>query len=111
MGTKQDRVTKLHSGLSNVKTDVNMVHKEPPTAVEIQKWLAFYLGELLDIDPKEVDVTTRFDRYGLDSSAAVGLTCDLEDWIGRDVDPTLPYDYPTIETLAQHLAEKYKGEK
>ncbi len=75
-------------------------------AAEIQAWIVSYLAELLEVDPDEVDVTIPFDRYGLDSSAAVGLSGDLEDWLGREVDPTLLYDYPTIEALVRHLAEE-----
>lgn len=78
--------------------------KTPPTAVETQDWIVAYLAELLEIEPDEVDVTIPFDRYGLDSSAAVGLTGDLEDWLGRELDPTLLYDYPTVEALVQHLS-------
>lgn len=83
------------------------VHKQPPSAVEIQAWIASYLAELLEIDPEEVNVSIPFDRYGLDSSVAVGMTGDLEDWLGRKLDPTLVYDYPTIESLSQHLAEEF----
>ena len=90
---------------SNVKEDAR---KEPPSAAEIQAWIASYLAQLLEIDQDEVDVTIPFDQYGLDSSAAVGMTGDLEDWVERKIDPTLLYDYPTIEALAQHLAEEFK---
>lgn len=89
----------------SIKADVQ---KQPPTAVEIQAWIVSYLAELLEIEPDEVNVTIPFDRYGLDSSAAVGMTGDLEDWVGRKIDPTLLYDYPTIEALAHHLAEEFK---
>lgn len=82
--------------------------KEPPSRAEIQAWIVSYLAQLLEIDPDEVYVTIPFDQYGLDSSAAVGMTGDLEDWMGRKIDPTLLYDYPTIEALAQHLAEEFK---
>ena len=75
---------------------------------KIQAWLVSYLAELLDIEPSEVDVAIPFDRYGLDSSAAVGMTGDLEEWLKYELDPTIMYDYPTIEILAQHLAEEIK---
>lgn len=78
--------------------------KKPPTATEIQAWLVSYLAEVLEIESDQIDVTIPFERYGLDSSAAVGLTGDLEDWLLTELDPTLMYDYPTIEALAQHLA-------
>ncbi|WP_199336930.1 acyl carrier protein [Oscillatoria sp. FACHB-1407] len=75
------------------------------TAAEIQEWIVSYLADLLEIESEDVNVTIPFDRYGLDSSVAVGMTGDLEDWMGKKLDPTLLYDYPTIETLAKHLAE------
>lgn len=80
--------------------------KNSPTAADIQDWIVSYLAELLETDPEEVNVTIPFDRYGLDSSAAVGLTGDLEDWLGMgiELDPTLLYDYPTIEALVKHLS-------
>lgn len=81
----------------------NIVVKEI-SAPQIQDWIVAYVSDLLEIDPEEVDVTIPFDRYGLDSSAAVGMTGDLEDWLGKEVEPILLYDYPTIETLARHLS-------
>jgi acyl carrier protein len=74
------------------------------TAEAIQTWLMTYLAELLEIDIHEIDPSVSFERYGLDSSAAIGVTCDIEDWLGRELDPTLLYDYPTVTELAQHLA-------
>ena len=88
---------------NNVKESLQ---KNLPNTAEIQTWLVSYLAELLEIEPDEVDVTIPFDRYGLDSSAAVELSGDLEDWLGRELDPTLLYDYPTVEALAKHLSEE-----
>ena len=90
------------------KADPKGDTQNEPTSAEIQVWIASYLAELLEIDSDEVNVTIPFDRYGLDSSAAVGMTGDLEDWLGKKVDPTLMYDYPTIEALAQQLSEELK---
>jgi len=84
-------------------------HKNQPTAVEIQAWLISYMAELLEIKSDELDVTIPFDRYGLDSSIAVGMSGDLEEWLQKELDPTLLYDYPTIESLAKHLAEEFTG--
>ena len=82
--------------------------KKPSTTADIQAWLVSYVAELLEMEPNEVDVMIPFDRYGLESSAAVGMTGDLEDWLGYELDPTLIYDYPTIEALAGHLSEENK---
>ncbi|KJH71678.1 acyl carrier protein [Aliterella atlantica] len=80
-----------------------------PAAAEIQDWIVNYLADLLEIEPDEVDVTIPFDRYGLDSSAAVGMTGDLETWLGRELDPTLLYDYPTVEALVQHISSQSRS--
>ncbi|MDJ0635262.1 MAG: acyl carrier protein [Xenococcaceae cyanobacterium MO_188.B29] len=40
-----------------------------------------YLSDLLLIDAQEIDVTVPFDRYGLDSASAIGLTGDLQEWL------------------------------
>ncbi len=82
----------------------NKAVKTPPSLEEIQAWLVSYLANLLNVKDEEVDVKIPFERYGLDSSAAVGLTGDLEDWLGSEIEPTLLYDYPTIESLAKHVS-------
>ncbi len=89
-----------YSGLSS-----SQPRQQPArSATEIQAWIVDYLAKLLEVSPADVDVSIPFDRYGLDSAAAVGLTGELEDWLGHEMDPTLLYDYPTIESLVQHLS-------
>ncbi len=87
-----------------IKTD-----NQQPTAQEIQSWLISYLSQLLEIDPDKIAVNASFDRYGLDSSATIGMTSDLGDWLGVSIDPGITYDYPTIESLANNLAESCKN--
>lgn len=82
--------------------------KSPPSEAEIQGWIVSYLADLLEIDADEIDITVPFDGYGLDSAVAVGMTGDLEDWLGQPLDPTLLYDYPTVESFSHHLAEEIK---
>jgi acyl carrier protein len=84
--------------INAVATTKNQVNKET-----IQAWLVSYLSELLEIAPTEIDVKVPFERYGLDSSAAIGLTGDLENFLGYEVEPTILYDYPTIEILSEQL--------
>jgi acyl carrier protein len=76
------------------------------TATEIEEWLVSYLAQVLEIPPDEVEVAIPFERYGLDSATAIGMSGELGDWLGDELDPTLPYDYPTIESLARHLADE-----
>ncbi len=77
---------------------------EPQTAAAITGWLKTQLAPLLRCSPEEIDATARFETLGLDSATAVRMTMDLEDWLGRPVDPTMLYDYPTIDRLADALA-------
>ena len=77
-----------------------------PTKTEIEAWFVTYFADLLSLKPDDIDITIPFDRYGLDSSAVVVMTGDLEDWLaGIEIDPTLMYDYPTIELLAEYLSQ------
>lgn len=71
---------------------------------DIREWIVDYIANLLEVSPDEINTEVPFDTYGLDSSAAIGLTGDLEDWLGKEVDPTLLYDYPTVEALVEYLA-------
>ena len=93
--------------LAEVKNDRANV-KKLPTQIEVQNWIVNYIAELLEVDPDSIDVKNTFDRYGLDSSTAIAMTGDLEDWLGCELDPTLVYDYRTVEALAGHLVENSK---
>jgi acyl carrier protein len=75
------------------------------TAGDIEEWLVSYLSKLLGMPPDRVSTRISFSRYGLDSSASILLTSELSDWLGREIDPTINYSYPTIASLAKHLAE------
>ncbi len=76
-----------------------------PSYTDIENWLVSYLSQLLEIEPSKIDTQVSFNEYGLDSSAAIVLTGDLQAWLGQDLDPTLLFDYPTIETLANYIVE------
>jgi len=80
-----------------------MTTKQFPKTEEIEKWLSQHLSELLGIPVASIDTKTSFDRYGLDSSAAISVTESLGTFMGRDLQPTLLKDYPTIQSLAQGL--------
>lgn len=79
----------------------------PParTAAEIEQWFVTYLAREMQVSEDEIDVEAPFDQLSIDSAVVISMTGDLEDWLGRKVDPTLVYDYPTIQTFSQHLAD------
>jgi phthiocerol/phenolphthiocerol synthesis type-I polyketide synthase C len=73
-------------------------------AEEISDWLVSQLARELDLVPAEVDTSEPFAHYGLDSVHAIRLTAALAAWLGRELSPTLAYEYPTIELASKHLA-------
>jgi acyl carrier protein len=78
-------------------------HNKQQSIAEIQSWLVSYTAEILEIAPEKVNAKIGFDEYGMDSAMIVGIVGDLSDWIGRNLDASLTFDYPTIESLAKHL--------
>src|SRR5204862_1965636 len=79
------------------------------SAEEIERWLAEELSAKLKILPSDFDVRQPFTSYGLDSVQMVSLIGDLEEYLGRTLQPTLAWDYPTTETLANYLATDSEG--
>lgn len=76
------------------------------TANDIDTWLINYLADLLEVPVDAIDPTANFQELGLDSSLAISLTGDLEEWLGCRINPTLLYNYTTIESLSSGLAEE-----
>jgi acyl carrier protein len=81
----------------------SLAPKKDPSGPDAQRlvtdWLKRYLGELLNLEVNTLDVDKSFARYGLDSSAAIGLTGDLSKWLGVEIQETMTYDHPTIREL------------
>lgn len=82
-----------------------VVLRKPMRKKEIQAWLLLNIANLLGIDANEIDIALPFDSYGLGSVTLIGLSGDIEQWLECDFNPTLLYDYPTIEALTEYLAD------
>jgi acyl carrier protein len=74
------------------------------TTGEIQTWLVRAIAKSLRVDAREIDPQRPLVELGMDSVAAVELSGDLEDWLGKTISPTVVWDYPTISLLAAYLA-------
>jgi len=70
----------------------------------IEKWLIEKLAAKLQKAPSEVSIQEPFQSFGLSSMDAVGISGDLEDWLGHKISPTLLWQYPNIQSLAEHLS-------
>lgn len=75
---------------------------------EIRDWMISYLAKKLRVDRNTIDVDTQFIDYGLDSVDSMKIVGELEDYLGFELSPSLPYEYPTIETLTAALADAAK---
>lgn len=74
---------------------------QPPS--DLWNWLRDQLASRLELDPQQIEPQTEFSDYGLNSLEAVSLSGELENLLGRRFPPTLLWDYPTLETLAEYL--------
>jgi acyl carrier protein len=75
------------------------------TVESIQDWLTDQLAERLDLDSDDIDIHATFESFGMESSAALVMLTQLEQWLGYSVPPLLVWNYPTIAQLSQRLSE------
>lgn len=72
----------------------------------IETWLVQWIANELKVAIDSIDTCKSLVYYGLDSVRAIGLIDDLEMWLESQFSSNLVWDYPSIKSLAQHLAEK-----
>lgn len=71
----------------------------------VKNWLSDYLSREHLIDPGLVRLKTTFSELGIDSATGVALTLDVGQWLGVEIEPTVIFDYPTVELFCTHLEE------
>jgi acyl carrier protein len=76
------------------------------TADQIQQWLVEKLAARLNVAADSIDVTQYFDEFDLDSTEALILAGELESWLGFEMEATALWYHPTIQALAEHIAEE-----
>ncbi len=104
--TRQLQTPKQQFSDDNDSKDGSRTLKFVPTEEAIQAWLLSHLGVYLKVPSDEIDIREPLARYGLDSSVAVSTTGELAKWLGRELESTLFWEYPSIEALVQHLAKE-----
>jgi len=58
----------------------------------------------MGLPPAELDPTTGFFQLGMDSLMSVTLQRNLSASLGQPLSPAVIFDYPTVDSLAAHLA-------
>lgn len=73
------------------------------SAEAITSWLISKIADQLQVFPQNIDIRQPLADYGLSSLSAVSISGKLQEWLGCQLSPTLLYNYPSIESLAQYL--------
>jgi len=76
---------------------------KPVDEAAIRAWLVSRLAKQLKLDPAEINPSTQFDAYGLDSRVAVQVAGELEKLMDRRLSPALLFEHPSIDSLASFL--------
>lgn len=99
-----------------VNTAANSIESRNNQSVsEIRQWISSWLCDRLDMqgetsEQRTIDPQRAFADMGLDSVLAVELAADLEERfpLTESLDPTMAWNYPTIEALSRFVAQCLK---
>ncbi|MCW3464519.1 non-ribosomal peptide synthetase/type I polyketide synthase [Chitinophaga nivalis] len=72
--------------------------------VRVRRWLETWLQQQLQVSVAELAMHKTFMEYGITSMLAVSLAADLETFLQQEVDNTVIYNYPNVNSLAAHVA-------
>ena len=73
------------------------------TPEEIKSWLKEKIAREIKTQPENIATDRPFTDFGLDSIIIVTLVDELEFRLGVSLDPTIFWEYPTIEILTDWL--------
>ncbi|MFD0528752.1 acyl carrier protein [Kitasatospora arboriphila] len=76
------------------------------TAVEAQQWLIEKIAHWLSVPSEDVPPETYFDELDLDSTEALILAGEMENWLGFELGTTTLWYHPSIKDLAEYIAEE-----
>ncbi|MEV4176364.1 acyl carrier protein [Nonomuraea sp. NPDC049709] len=71
---------------------------------DLRSWLTQRVASYLGKDPSEISPSVSLATYGLDSVYAFVMCGDIEDYLDLPIEPTVAWDYETIDALADHLS-------
>lgn len=76
------------------------------TVEDIQDWLATQIAEELGVDPDEIDMTSGFSSFGLNSMQVMNIANLGKQHLGLEISPIVIWSYPNIESLSEYIAEE-----
>lgn len=75
------------------------------TPEDIRPWLVRRVAYYVQQPASQIDPDVSVAEYGLDSVYAFTLCGEIEDELGLSVEPTVIWDFDTLNALTTHLIE------
>jgi acyl carrier protein len=104
MATRSDNTQRKGRGWWGTPAAADIDFAARRNVAAIRSWLIEAVAADAKIAPEDIDPAQPITVYGLDSRSAIALSGALEEWLGTELSPTLVWDYPSIDAIAQHLA-------
>jgi len=79
--------------------------KQEKNQESLNTWLTERVSTYVKRKPEEIKMDVPLSEYGLDSVYALTISGDIEDYLGISIEPTIMWDFPTIEKLSKVLVE------
>lgn len=76
------------------------------TAREAQDWLIEKIARRMGVASGEISPEVYFDELHLDSTEALNLAGEMENWLGFELSTTTLWYHPTVKGLAAYIAEE-----
>lgn len=76
------------------------------TETEARQWLIEKIAHRLGVDESTISPEVYFDELDLDSTEALILAGEMENWLGFELGTTTLWYHPTIKDLAAYIAEE-----
>lgn len=76
------------------------------TSEQIESWMVEKIAKALNVPADSIDITAPFTEHGLDSVASLQITGELQEKLGRELDATLFWEYPSIASLSAFLSTR-----
>ncbi|WP_329267205.1 acyl carrier protein [Streptomyces sp. NBC_01451] len=76
------------------------------TAREAQDWLIEKIAHRMSVPSGEISPEVYFDELDLDSTEALILAGEMENWLGFELSTTTLWYHPTVKDLAAYIAEE-----
>ena len=72
----------------------------------ITLWLKEQMARESKMPLDQIKSTDSIARFRIDSVVLVMIAVDLEAFVGREIDPTIFYEFDTIEELSTYIVEE-----